>query len=75
MTWEPESFTSDQRRAAAKAVVRAQGLLDHLDRKEFGLNNAEMVTRIYARVDDMLAMLYDDLYGSDSITAQWPRTS
>ncbi len=75
MAWEPESFTSEQRRGAAKAIVRAQGLVGLLDPGEFGPNNSEIAVKIYARVDDMLAMLYDDLYGLDSSAPHWPNIS
>jgi hypothetical protein len=75
MAWEPESFTSAQRRAASKAIVRAQVLLDSLDRQEFGAHNTEAVRRAYSRVDDLLAMLYDDLYGLDASNPQWPNAS
>lgn len=73
--WAPESFTPEQRRAASKAIVRAQVLVDKLDRKEFGVRNAEAVGRAYSRVDDLLAMLYDDVYGLDASGAQWPSAS
>ena len=75
MAWAPESFTHEQRRAASKAIVRAQVLLDSLDCKEFGIHNAEAVGRAYSRVDDLLAMLYDDIYGIDASGAQWPSAS
>lgn len=44
MGWEPESFTPLQRRAASKAIGRAQVLLDNLDRREFGAHNIEAVS-------------------------------
>jgi hypothetical protein len=75
MAWERESFTPEQRRSAAKAIVRAQGLVGHLDRTEYGPDNAEIVAKAYGRVDDMLAMLYDDIYGLGAVSAQWPSTS
>jgi hypothetical protein len=75
MAWEPESFTQEQRRAASKAIVRAQVLVDSLDCREFGTGSAEAVGRAYSRVDDLLAMLYDDLYGLDASAPQWPSAS
>jgi hypothetical protein len=75
MTWNPDSFTPAQRQAAAKAIVRAQVIVDRLDRNEFGPGCAEILARAYNRVDDMLAMLYDDLYGLDGGNPQWPSAS
>jgi hypothetical protein len=63
MAWEPESFTPEQRFAAAKAVVRAQVSVDHLDREELGAQNADLVHKVYLRVDDLLAMIHEDIYG------------
>ena len=75
MAWEPESFTPEERRCAAKALVRAQALVDRLDRDEFGEASADVVRHAYSRVDDLLAMLYDDLYGLDESNPQWPSAS
>lgn len=65
MPWDPESFTLDQRRAAASAIVQAQVGLDRLDRHQFGGESADLVDSVYARADDPLAMLYEDLFGFD----------
>ena len=65
LTWEPEKFTREQRRAAGRTVVRAQVLVDRLDRNEFGIANAGLVTSVYRRIDDLLSLLYQDLYGLD----------
>jgi hypothetical protein len=43
LTWQPEQFTGEQRYAAAKAVVRAQTLIDRLDCAEFGSENEALV--------------------------------
>lgn len=75
MSWRPETFTPEQRRAAAKTVVRAQVLVDQLDRNEFGRANAELITHVYSRIDDMLAMLYEDLYAFDDREPQAPSAS
>lgn len=66
MPWEPETFTRAERMAAAKAVVHAQVAVDRLDRGEFGSANADVVARAYARIDDLLAMIHEDLYGQAS---------
>jgi hypothetical protein len=63
MAWIPEQFTPEQRFAAAKAIVHAQVSVDRLDRSEFGADNAEVAARIYSRVDDLLAMIHEDIYG------------
>ena len=63
MVWTPESFTPEQRFAAAKAIVHAQVSVDRLDRSEFGADNVELAARIYSRVDDLLAMIHEDIYG------------
>jgi hypothetical protein len=75
MAWEPETFSREQRRTAAKAVVRAQVMVDRLDRNEFGAGSAALVARAYLRVDDMLAMLLEDLYTLDEIEPQSPPSS
>lgn len=75
MAWQPESFTRAERRAAAKAVVRAQVLIDQLDRSEFGSQNVELIAQVYARVDDLLAMIYEDIYGYDASRPQPPSAS
>ena len=72
MAWEPDSFTPEERRSAAKALVRVQALVDRLDRNEFGEASADVVRRAYSRADDLLAMLYDDLHGLDESNPQWP---
>ena len=72
MAWEPESFTPEQRLAAGLTLVRVKGTIQHLDRAEFGAANAELVGRIYKRVDDVIAMLHHDVYGLDGDGPQPP---
>jgi hypothetical protein len=73
--WRPESFDLAQRRAAAGAIAQMANIVGRLDREEFGRPNKELVAKVYSRVDDMLAMLYDDLYGLDGCEPQPPSAS
>lgn len=66
MTWQPDTFTREERRAAAKAIVRAQVSVDRLDRSEFGSENTELVKVVYRRIDDLLSMIHEDIYGYDA---------
>ncbi|VEG42737.1 Uncharacterised protein [Mycolicibacterium flavescens] len=72
MAWKPESFSQNERHAAAKTVVQAQVMLDRLNRSEFGLENVELVQKAYLRIDDMLAMLHESLYNLDELNSHPP---
>jgi hypothetical protein len=54
-------------------MVGRRSLIDRLDRNELGPQHAELVAQIYSRVDDLLAMLYDDIYGLDGSGVQIPQ--
>lgn len=69
MSWDPDTLTSAERRIAAKTVVQVQVLLNRLVRSNSGDEVA------FARVDDMLAMMYEDLYGLDLGVEDYPPPS
>lgn len=73
MPWNPETFTPEQRRAAASALTQARISVYQLNRAEFGPSSAGIAARAYSRVDDLLAMIYDDLHGLDGSGAQIPQ--
>lgn len=72
MSWEPQSFTRDQRRGAGKTIGRVQSLIHHLDPHEFGPDSADLIPQAYSRVDDLLDMVYQDIYGIDGTNPQPP---
>jgi hypothetical protein len=39
------------------------------------MQDTPLVGSAYSRVDDLLAMFYDDLYGLDASNPQWPNAS
>ncbi|MFT4086163.1 MAG: hypothetical protein QM658_03260 [Gordonia sp. (in: high G+C Gram-positive bacteria)] len=61
MPWTPDSFTFDERRAAARTCARAQALIDQLDRDVLGDENAIAVAFAYAEADRVLAELIEEL--------------
>ncbi|WP_301120316.1 hypothetical protein [Mycolicibacterium fortuitum] len=63
MTWEPSQFTYEQRSAAGKAITQAHRLIDRL---EFSAQT-DSARAVLKQADDMLAMLYQDLYGASLI--------
>ena len=67
MAWEPDKFTEEQRSAAGKAITQAQRLVYRL---EHTVDN-KSVDEVLRQMDDMLAMLYEDLYGA-SLIADYP---
>ena len=65
MVWEPEKFTREQRCAAGSAITQARIVVYRLRRDSAASRDAvgPVAVNAYRRVEDMLAMLYDDLYG------------
>jgi hypothetical protein len=72
MPWEPETFTPEQRYAAAKAIVHAQILVYRmrLQPAQFGPEHAAAVESAYLQVEDFLSMIHEDLYGLDGVEPQ-----
>lgn len=67
MTWQPERFTSDQRLAAAQAVVFAQSCIDRAFR------SIPEVSAVLNRVDGLLAMIHEDIFISSPESTISPR--
>jgi hypothetical protein len=63
MAWDPD-FMSEAERRAAKAIVRMQIVAGRLSRMALGPEKQDALEFAYTMVDDMLAMMYEDLYGS-----------
>ncbi|MDQ2638070.1 MAG: hypothetical protein M3Y83_14475 [Actinomycetota bacterium] len=68
MSWEPEKFTPEQRKAAGRAITQAQIAVCRFRFSAAGPAGDACTTaalNAYLRVEDMLSMLYDDVYGLD----------
>jgi hypothetical protein len=71
MAWEPDTFTAGERRTAGLAIVQAQLIVDVLR----ATSTDPQAQDVLKQADDMLAMLYEDLYSSTSIEDYPPEPS
>lgn len=57
MAFDPRLLTSEQRRAASRAVIEASNRVFRLDRSALGVENSLALAYAYGEVDELLHLL------------------